>query len=90
MRRTRSGPRVRREHRHEQSTTRDLPADLRIPRIAANELVLVKPHLDSRRPQRLGDTPHRLRVLRRVAQKYSVRFRAHGGQINVSLGKYVR
>jgi len=45
-------------HRHKPRARRDLPANLRIPRIAADEFVLVELHLDATRAQRLGHAGH--------------------------------
>ena len=51
--------RARRNDGHEQRARADLRPNLRIPLIAADELALIQPHFDARRPQGRG---HALRV----------------------------
>ncbi len=59
----------RRDDRHEPRAIFDLLPDLLIPRIAADEFVLVESDLDAGRAQRFGDPPCCLRVPRRVGQE---------------------
>jgi hypothetical protein len=58
-------PRLRagRNHRHEQRALLDLLPDLRIPRIAADQFVLIEPHFNARGAQRLADAPRHFRIL---------------------------
>src|SRR5882672_10286983 len=53
----------------------DLPADGRIPGIAAAQFALIEPNLDSRCAQRIADSGRGFGILLRVAQKHRfVRF----------------
>ena len=61
---------VRRDDRHEQRSRLDLTANLLIPGISASQLALIKPHLDTRRPQTFADALRRIRILRGVAQEH--------------------
>ena len=77
----RAGLRVGRDDRHEQRAVLDLPADRRIPRVAAAQRALVEPHLDAHRPQRVADASRGFGVLRCVAQEDRFRGTAHAGPI---------
>ena len=61
--------RGRGHHGHKQRSRGDLPAYLRIPRIAADEFALVEPYLDAGGAQRVVNALRRHRVLGRVAQE---------------------
>src|ERR1700728_4051465 len=61
---------VFRDHRHEQGAVLDLPSDRRIPGIAAPQLALVEPDLDSCFAECTGDTFRSRGVLRSVTNKY--------------------
>ena len=69
--------RRRRNHGHEQRARRDLPANLRIPYIAADQLALIEPHFDSGRAERFANAPRRLGVLRGVGKENCSRCVAH-------------
>lgn len=69
--------RVRRVDWDEQRAIRDLPPNLRVPRIASDEFALVEPHLDPGGTERVGDALRRFRVLRRVRQEDGPVRRAH-------------
>src|SRR6266404_4552705 len=60
---------VRGDDRHEQRAIADLLADLLVPHITAAKLALIEPYLDTRAPQRLTNTPRRIRILRCVAEE---------------------
>src|SRR5204862_7947659 len=62
---------VRGGARHEQRTIADLLADPLVPHIPATKLALIEPYLDTGAPQRLTDTPRRIRILRCVAEEHS-------------------
>ena len=55
--------------RHEQRARSDLPADLRIPCIAADEFARIEPHFDAAAAQRIANALCRFRVLRGTAEK---------------------
>ena len=52
-----------RNHRHEERTVFDLLADLRIPRVAADEFALVEPHFDARGAKGVANLLRRFGVL---------------------------
>ena len=62
--------RVGRNERDEKRAGLDLRTDIGFPRIATDELVLVKPHFHTGRAQGLRDAPRYLRILGRVADEY--------------------
>src|SRR6516165_6027710 len=62
---------IRRNDGNKERAVADLASDLLIPHVAAAQLALVEPDLDTRTAQRLANAPSRLRVLRGIAQKYS-------------------
>ena len=73
--------RVDRDDRHEERALLDLPADLRVPRVAAMQLALIEPDLQTERPERIGNAARRVRVVPGIAEKNSAwRIRWHAGQ----------
>jgi hypothetical protein len=79
--------RVRRDDRDEQRALADLPADLRVPRVAAAEFTQVEPHLDTECAQRIRDPARRVVVFAGVTQKDRFAGIRHGGGIETQRHK---
>lgn len=77
--------RGRRDHRHKQRARGDLPAEFRIPGIAAHEFALIIPDFDPGISQRLGHALHGGRIFPRVAEKDGERG-SHEGNVRHEAG----